>query len=223
MDASWATAESEPATELSPKNPPFSGSRLINTNGVGYLEEEIDSELLSRSPTWRRSRLRRQRATAPGEGPSPRRASMSELARSRAGPEGQAVARPQCRRPRRHDVAVGTPSGCRATVWRLWTNPKGDVYVAARALAGSLKVSLHVRGNWRKAFIGAHPADPTKDRAFLKWKRGPEVSPGLTRALEMLVMVGDVTTPPGDSDPVIVSTAICFSPTTAIFSPQPRP
>jgi hypothetical protein len=102
--------------------------------------------------------------------------------------------------------AVGTPRGCRATVWRLWTNPKGDVYVAARALAGSLKVSLHVRGNWRMAFIGAHPADPAKDRAFLKWKRGLEVAPGLTRALEMLVMAGDVTTPPGDSDPVIAWT-----------------
>ena len=46
---------------------------------------------------------------------------------------------------------VGDPARrVRATTWACWTNGSGtkDVYVAARAMAGTLKLSLHETGQW---------------------------------------------------------------------------
>jgi hypothetical protein len=48
-----------------------------------------------------------------------------------------------------------------------------------------MNVSLHVTGLYRLAFTDQHPADPAMDRAFLKWKRAPNLAPALTRALSL--------------------------------------
>lgn len=39
--------------------------------------------------------------------------------------------------------AVGTKEGVRSSTWRLWGDPKGDVYVAVRNLGGVIKASFH--------------------------------------------------------------------------------
>jgi hypothetical protein len=39
--------------------------------------------------------------------------------------------------------AVGSIDGPRGATWRLWGNKKGDVYVAARSIAGQAKASFH--------------------------------------------------------------------------------
>jgi hypothetical protein len=39
--------------------------------------------------------------------------------------------------------AVGTPDGPRSSIWRLWGNKKGDVYLSVRSLGGILKASFH--------------------------------------------------------------------------------
>jgi hypothetical protein len=38
---------------------------------------------------------------------------------------------------------IGTPDGRRGSVWRFWTNKKGDAYLAVRSLGGAVKVSFH--------------------------------------------------------------------------------
>lgn len=43
----------------------------------------------------------------------------------------------------------------RAATWKLWTEPKDgkfDVYLACRALGGSLKTSMHQSGQWHVAY-----------------------------------------------------------------------
>jgi hypothetical protein len=39
--------------------------------------------------------------------------------------------------------AVSTPDGPRSSIWRLWGNKKGDVYLSVRSLGGVLKASFH--------------------------------------------------------------------------------
>src|SRR6266508_4520912 len=53
--------------------------------------------------------------------------------------------------------AVGSPSGPRASVWRLWTQ-RSDVYMAVRSIGGIQKVSLHEDGNCFLAFTREHVA-----------------------------------------------------------------
>ena len=50
--------------------------------------------------------------------------------------------------------AVGSSTGPRSGVWRLWTSIAGrsDVYIAARTLGGVVKVGLHESGEWHHAF-----------------------------------------------------------------------
>jgi hypothetical protein len=72
--------------------------------------------------------------------------------------------------------AVGSAEGPRSAVWYLWTG-KGtsDVYIAARALIGNLKVSLHESGVWRIAFTEEHKEGQAsthdKDRVIERWNR----------------------------------------------------
>src|SRR3954454_17247529 len=87
---------------------------------------------------------------------------------------------------------VRAPDGRQSSVRRLWTH-NGDVYIAARSIAGELKASLHKSGVWRWALTEAHQRSvgsliaPEADRAVRSWRRPPEVGPGLTRALEIVV------------------------------------
>ena len=98
--------------------------------------------------------------------------------------------------------AAGSADGPHATVWRLWANRKGDVFLAARALAGKFKASLHVSGLWRFAATKENAASQKslvgygRDRAIHKWRRPQEFAPGLTKAMEIWVAGVDVDSPP---------------------------
>ena len=98
--------------------------------------------------------------------------------------------------------AVGNPDGLRSPVWRLWTSGSGsDVYLAARTVADQAKVSFHESGKWRLGFTkeyasGPNPyVQPGEERATAKWRRPPEVVPGITRAFFIMVPASELTSP----------------------------
>lgn len=76
--------------------------------------------------------------------------------------------------------AVRASNGPRSAVWRVWAAAgKSDVYIAARFLAGSFKISIHQSGYNRAAFTseyvesGFPMTSTTQDRAIDKWVRPP--------------------------------------------------
>lgn len=93
-------------------------------------------------------------------------------------------------------VAVGRP-GHSSGVWRIWaTATKSDVYVAARALAGTLKFSLHESGDWRHQWVTKARAltfGGTEDRLLDRWERPPSGPSGWTRGLTIWIPGEDVT------------------------------
>jgi hypothetical protein len=88
-----------------------------------------------------------------------------------------------------------------ATTWSCWTNGTGkkDVYVACRAMAGTLKVSLHETGQWHLAFHsenfpslfadGAAPATRFIDR----WQRPRPLASEVTLACRIYTPWNAVT------------------------------
>jgi hypothetical protein len=118
----------------------------------------------------------------------------------RFGRAAQATVQARARRIRGVRFAVGSPDGPRAAVWRVWLNKRrDDVYIAARGLAGTLKVSLHPTG-WRLAFTksfaeSGSPLVPPGGRAIDTWDRPPEFAPGWTRAFEIIVPSSEVVEP----------------------------
>lgn len=78
--------------------------------------------------------------------------------------------------------AVGSPTGSRSSVWRLWVprpHRQSDVYLAIRHLAAQLKVSFHASGWCHEAWVteaygdGAHARFGGSPRRFTKWERPP--------------------------------------------------
>jgi hypothetical protein len=65
--------------------------------------------------------------------------------------------------------AVGSFHDACSSIWRLWGNPKGDIYAAVRNLGGVTKASFHrdgkchVRFTSEYAAISALTADPQID------------------------------------------------------------
>jgi len=100
--------------------------------------------------------------------------------------------------------AVGNPTEPRSSIWRVWTakSPKSDVYLAARSLAGTLKVSLHESGIWRSAFVSQnvprflHSSEDRSRRLIQEWSRPSELAPGVTLAFRIVVPTSDLTYSP---------------------------
>ena len=94
-------------------------------------------------------------------------------------------------------------SGNCASTWKLWTETAGsnsELYLANRALGGTLKVSLHQSGNWHIAYSqrtfegqvrGVIPK--FKDRFIKKWLRPQEIAPGVTLAFRIVTPYSAVT------------------------------
>lgn len=128
--------------------------------------------------------------------------------------------------------AAGSLQGPRGAIWALWTSLRGDVYVGGHGMTGDLKVSLHPSGDWRHAFSREHYrqpapfAPPKRRRAFSKWRRAAEFSPGYTRAFQILVPDEHIVTP---QDAAIHDLDVCWAPSpgpgrevyfTGILGPQ---
>jgi hypothetical protein len=73
-------------------------------------------------------------------------------------------------------------------VWRLWVH-RSDVYLAARIMAGKLKLSLHESGEWISAFTNQSGViiQETGSRRHKTWKRPPEFTPGWTHGPAVIV------------------------------------
>lgn len=98
--------------------------------------------------------------------------------------------------------AVGDPSGPRSSVWRIWMNDRrDDVYIAARALASDLKVSLHPEF-WYFGFTkqhidrGSSVLPSGSDRKMRVWSRPAEFGAGWTRAFSIVVPASQVVEAP---------------------------
>jgi hypothetical protein len=73
-------------------------------------------------------------------------------------------------------------------VWRLWVH-RSDVYLAARIMAGKLKLSLHESGEWISAFTKQSGViiKETGSRRHKTWRRPPEFTPGWTHGPAVIV------------------------------------
>lgn len=99
---------------------------------------------------------------------------------------------------------VSDGNGLRAATWKLWTittDGKFDVYLACRALGGSLKTSLHQSGQWHIAYTKhtfeaqVKGAIAGADNRFIEtWPRPAEIAPGLTLAYLIVTPSSSVTT-----------------------------
>jgi len=96
----------------------------------------------------------------------------------------------------------------RTATWRVWTPPgKADVYLACRALGGTLKASLHQLGSWHVAYSqkaferDVEGAIPSKNDRFLqKWPWPRPIAAGVTLAFRIVTPCSAATSPMGAAD-----------------------
>jgi len=73
---------------------------------------------------------------------------------------------------------VGDPAGSHSAVWRVWANRNTfDVYVTARDIADTQKISLHETGDWRHQFLNSELAQKYTDqpnRILDQWQEATE-------------------------------------------------
>jgi hypothetical protein len=79
------------------------------------------------------------------------------------------------------------------STWRIWTAVhSSDVYVASRHLAGLVKTSLHVSGQWQTSLLSRDSLRqswpvPPPGRHLDRWSRPAEFAPGFTHALMIVI------------------------------------
>jgi hypothetical protein len=88
--------------------------------------------------------------------------------------------------------AVGSRAGPRSSAWRIWSaKNSADVYLAARAVAGVQKISLHESGSWSYSYVSEEKAAP-----FIApgaswhvdiWQSPPEFGEGWRRGFAVIV------------------------------------
>lgn len=122
--------------------------------------------------------------------------------------------------------AVGLPDGPRSSVWRLWGNKKGDLYVALRVLGGIIKASFHRDGKCQVGFTEEYAAKAaarfgTKTRHWETWKLPTEP---VARVLQILVPTSELRSfqggntkevvwlPAPDCNHLIATTTIMLAP-----------
>lgn len=86
-------------------------------------------------------------------------------------------------------LAIGSQHGPRSGVWRMWSNSKGDVYVAVRCLGGIYKVSFHKDGNCQYGFTDQYAETALsrfgrQNRHLEKWRLPPDP---IVRVLRILI------------------------------------
>ena len=94
----------------------------------------------------------------------------------------------------------------RSVTWRVWTKEgKNDVYVAAREVAGHIKISLHESGSWQHGFVSNERAEGFRlrgqSRHFAVLRRSAELLPGWTRAVQIMIPDASLQVRPSRSTP----------------------
>lgn len=115
---------------------------------------------------------------------------------------------------------ISDGNGHRAATWKLWTpSGKSDVYLACRALGGTLKASLHQSGSWHVAYSqtmfeeDVQGAIPTQQDRFLeRWPRPTTLAPGVTLAFRIVTPHSAVTSPISQGDRIITWISNCSPP-----------
>jgi hypothetical protein len=103
--------------------------------------------------------------------------------------------------------AVGPPTGLTSNAWRLWTNKKGDVYLACRDNIKEAKVSLHISGRWRIGFTTEALTKNTKllptdqNRALEVWDAPPPAMPNTVVAFRLLFPTSELAVRPDQRTP----------------------
>jgi len=99
--------------------------------------------------------------------------------------------------PRRGGLrwAIGDPDGPRSSTWRFWGNKKGDFYLAARSLGGTLKTSFHRDGRCHSGLTSEYlnrirgEGQVATRKYFDRWELASEPS---VRAYQILVPAGEL-------------------------------
>jgi hypothetical protein len=100
-------------------------------------------------------------------------------------------------------VAFGGPHGLRSATYRIWSNKKGDFYVAARALGSMFKASLHRDGRCHVGFTSDFASAKGIDNRHLN--RWTVTLDHAARALDIFVTGADLTAvPDADDDESVV-------------------
>jgi len=86
--------------------------------------------------------------------------------------------------------AVLAPDGRRSMAWTVGTTRRTrDVYVTARPLGSTWKMSLHQSGRWNSGLTAERAvamAPPIPDRHWDRWQRPAEFAPGIRRSVEFV-------------------------------------
>jgi hypothetical protein len=97
-------------------------------------------------------------------------------------------------------LAIGASATRRSGVWRIWSNHKGDIYVANRCLGGIYKASFHKDRKCQFGFTSEY-ADKAnerfghRDRHLEKWLL-PETT--IVRAIQILIPESELRISPTD-------------------------
>ena len=86
-------------------------------------------------------------------------------------------------------LAIGSPAKRQSGIWRIWSNPKGDIYVSNRCLGGIYKASFHRDRKCQFGFTAEYANKAKKrfgrdDRHVEKWML-PEAA--IVRAVQILI------------------------------------
>jgi hypothetical protein len=96
--------------------------------------------------------------------------------------------------------ALGTATGARSNVWRVFGDKNtDDVYVAARDVIRTAKLSLHQSGKWRRALTEQAapqylPADV--DRALNRWEVPEPFADGWLHAVTVTIPTSSIMRDP---------------------------
>jgi hypothetical protein len=86
--------------------------------------------------------------------------------------------------------AVFAPDGRRSMAWTVGTTRRTrDVYITARSLGGTWKMSLHQSGRWNSGLTAERAvamAPPIPDRHWDQWQQPAEFAPGIRRSVELV-------------------------------------
>jgi hypothetical protein len=91
-------------------------------------------------------------------------------------------------------LAIGSEKKCESSIWRIWSNKKGDIYVAVRILGGTYKMSLHKDGKCQFGFTAefareAEQRFEVKQRHLELWTL---LEDNIVRAVQILVPASEL-------------------------------